>query len=64
MSAKTKELILDTINDLVADFLYYDRKEDEELPVGAIDKAVATDVISIGEIVDKFRSELHKGLAE
>lgn len=64
MSVKTKQLILATINDLIADFLYYDRKEDEELPIGAINEAVRADVISIGEIVDHFRSELHKGLAE
>ena len=28
----TKELIEDTVKDMVANFLYYDRKEDEDLP--------------------------------
>ena len=61
---KLKELILDTVNDLVSDFLYYDRKSDDELFIGDIEKAITDDIISISEIVDRFRSKLHEGLAE
>ncbi len=54
--------IEDTITDLVSDFLYYDRKEDEGLPRGAIDEAVKMGEITAPEIVDLFRKELEKGL--
>lgn len=57
-----RELILGTVADLVSDFLYYDRKEDEGLPRGAIDAAVEEHVITIDEIVAEFRAELVKGL--
>lgn len=32
-----KQKILDTIGDLCSDFLYYDRKEDEELELNDIE---------------------------
>ncbi|MEE9374509.1 MAG: hypothetical protein V3V00_15750 [Saprospiraceae bacterium] len=53
-----KEKILKTVSDLVADFLYYDRKEDEELPKGSIEKAIHDGEITIDEIVERFKSEL------
>jgi hypothetical protein len=54
--------ILAVISDLVADFLYYDRKEDEDLPRGAIDDAVASGAITIDEMVAEFRRELIAGI--
>lgn len=57
-----KDLILGTVDDLVAYFLYYDRKNDEELKVGDIDVAVDNGIISIDEIVDQFRKCLVRGL--
>ena len=57
-----KENIKNTISDLVGSFLYYDRKEDEDLPRGAIEQAIKDKVITIEEIVKIFSSELHKGL--
>ena len=63
MSKKTrKQLILDTVSDLVGRFLYYDRKEDESLPRGSIDNAVSTGEITEAEIVEAFRAEIEKGL--
>lgn len=53
-----RDNILNTISDLVSDFLYYDRKEDPTLPRGAIEEAVAAGEISIDEIVAKFRAEI------
>lgn len=58
-----RQIILDTVTDLAADFAHYDRKEDEELPRGAIEAAVQQGEISIDEIVTHFRSELVKALA-
>jgi hypothetical protein len=57
-----EELILGTVEDLVADFLYYDRKEDEELPRGAIEQAVINRFELIDEIVAKFKEELIEAL--
>jgi len=55
-------LIKDTISDLVADFLYYDRKEDEYLRVGDIDKAIELGELNVEEIVDVFKRKLIQGL--
>jgi len=59
---KIKKEIENTIKDLVADFLYYDRKEDEDLPKGEIEKAIGSGVISIAEIITIFDMELRKKL--
>ena len=53
-----KELILETVSDLVGDFLFYGRKEDEEVRVGEIQKAVERGDITKDEIVDEFRKQL------
>lgn len=53
-----RQQILDTIHDMVQDFLYYDRKKDEQLPVGAIDQAIANGEISVDEIVEAFKAHL------
>ena len=51
-----------TITDLVSKFLYYDRKEDEELPKGEIEAMIKKGETSIEEIVEVFKNELTKGL--
>ena len=51
-----KQMILDTLSDLVTDFLYYDRKEDEDLPVDSIQEAIGQGVITVDELVSEFRS--------
>lgn len=57
-----KETLLDEISDLVSKFLYYDRKEDEELPRGAIEEMIEEGEITVDEIIDAFASELREGL--
>lgn len=57
------DLIANTISDLVVNFLYYDRKEDEDLPVGAIEDAVESGEVSVDGMVETFRAELTKGLS-
>lgn len=57
-----RQKISNTISDLVVDFLYYDRKGDDELGVGDIDQAVKDDVISVDEMVYLFRAALVEGL--
>lgn len=57
-----KELILNYVEDLVTSFLYYDRKEDEDLPVGAIERAIENNEITIEEISKKFSEALTQKL--
>jgi len=54
-----KQLILGTVDDLVSNFLYYDRKEDEELPRGAIQEAVESGIITAERIVRQFSNTLN-----
>lgn len=63
MAKKTKkEILADTVADLVGQLLYYDRKEDEELPRGAIEAMIDKGVVTREEIVELFKVELFKGL--
>ena len=57
-----KENILLTIDDLVRDFLYYDRKEDEDLQVGDIQNALIGGEITLDEIAERFKETLEKHL--
>lgn len=57
-------IILGVVEDLVADFLYYDRKEDEDLPRGVIQKAIKDGSITQEQIIKKFAESLNKGLNE
>lgn len=50
------------IGDLVSRFMYYDRKEDEELPRGSIEEAISNGEISVEEIVKIFESEMRTRL--
>ncbi|MCW8966154.1 MAG: hypothetical protein OQK82_05660 [Candidatus Pacearchaeota archaeon] len=59
-----KETILNHIEDMISDFLCYDRKEDEDLPLGAIEKAINDGDVTVEEIVASFRKHLIDGLAE
>jgi len=56
--AALRRSILDTAGDLMASFLYYDRKEDDDLPRGSIEQAIADGVVSVDEILSEFRKEL------
>ena len=57
-----KQIINDTISDLVSDLLYYNRKEDEQLPLNAIEQAIVDGEISISDMIDTFRIELTRGI--
>lgn len=57
-----RDLILGTIEDLISDFLYYDRKEDEELLRGDIEEAIKSGEITVEEMVEKFSNDLKKYL--
>lgn len=57
-----KELILDKITDLCSNFLYYDRKEDEELSAKQLIESVKSGDITIDEMVNEFRKNLENSL--
>lgn len=62
--SERKQNILNTIDDLVSGFLYYSRKEDEDLPVGAIEAAIEANEITVEEIVAAFASKIKAGLGD
>ena len=62
MSKTRRERILAVTDDLVTDFLYYDRKECSYLPMNEIEEAILNNEITIEEIIDKFSEELREGL--
>lgn len=57
-----KQNILNTISDLCSDFLYYDRKEDDELSADQLVEAVKIGEITIDEMVNEFRKNLENSL--
>lgn len=58
-----KQILEDTICDVVRDFVYYGREEDEDLPSGSIQRMVGCGDTSIEEITGVFKRELEKGLS-
>ena len=65
-----REILKATVSDCVSDLLYYGRKEDEDLELGAIDKMVADGEVTIEEMVGWFAAGVrehfdhYKGLAD
>ena len=57
-----KQIILDTASDLMANFLYYDRKEDEDLPIGVIEQTIRDGEITVDEIVSIFRQGIEESI--
>lgn len=55
-----KELILGCVKDLVVDFLYYDRKDDGELPAELLEDAMQRGVVTKDELVQTFSDALNE----
>ena len=53
-----KQIILNVIEDLCSDFLYYDRKRSELLSIEQLNDAVKKGDITIDEMVNAFRKHL------
>jgi hypothetical protein len=58
----TREMILAAVEDLVSDLLYYNRKYDEDLPRGEIEKAIANEIVTVDELVERFKATLIEDL--
>ena len=54
--------ILNTLDAAMSDFLYYDRKEDNDLPINAIETAIIEGEISIEEMADAFKIALKSAI--
>ena len=57
-----RSIIINAVDDMVSGLLYYDRKEDEDLPRGAIELAIKDKDISVDEIAAFFKAKLIEGL--
>lgn len=57
-ASKRRQAILDAAADAARDFLVYDRKEDEDLPIDSVEEAIADGDITLDEIVAAFREDL------
>lgn len=62
--SKLTELVGNTVKDLVGSFLYYDRKEDEDLPLEDLEDAFKSGEINSTEIACIFLLELNERLEE
>ena len=52
------------LSDMFADLFYYDRKEDEDMPVGSIEQMVKSGEVTEQEILDVLSYELHRALKD
>ena len=58
----SRKAILDAVEDMVSDFLYYNRKEDEDLRMGVIESLIKSGEITVSEIVNFFNENLRDQL--
>jgi len=57
-----KGLILATFEDTLAQFLYYDRKEDSKLPVGAIEDALLAEELTVVDLLMTLREHVRESM--
>lgn len=62
MSDSRRKMIIDTVSDLVSELMFYGRKEDEDLPSGSIEEAIAAGEISVAEIIAAFGDAMKEAL--
>jgi len=60
LSKKEQALII--VPDLTADYLYYNRKEDEELSVSDIENLFNSGELTVDEVVEVFKEALINGI--
>jgi len=56
-------LITEAVDETMKDFLFFNRKCDPKLPVGAIEKSIEDGVITIETITKKVEENIKKYLA-
>lgn len=60
----SKDYVFSVIHDVVADFVYYDRKGDEVFSADDLQKMVKTGAITVDEMVEAFREQLVDNFTE
>lgn len=58
IKVELRNTIFDIVEDLVTDFLYYDRKDDDEIGVEELDGAIKSGIITVEEIIAHFTKKL------
>jgi len=53
-----KQKIINAFSDCMMDLFYYDRKEDDDLPVGEIENAIKNGIITVDEILAIVKQSL------
>jgi len=59
-----KETVFTAIDDLVANLLIRDREDDDDLPEGEIEKMIASETLSVDDMVEKFKESLESHLED
>ena len=59
-----KEQIMATVHDLAADFVYYDRKEDELLNRDELQAAFKDGIVTVESVTAEFKKNLELWLKE
>ena len=57
-----REKLQATIDDSVTNLLYYDRKEDASMPVGAIEEMVVNGEVTVDEMIEWYSKPLRSHL--
>ena len=57
-----KDYILGLVEDKVADFMYYDCKNNEDCPVGSIEATIEAGIVTVDELVAQFRKTIEENL--
>jgi hypothetical protein len=58
-----KELFLAIIEDVISDYLYYDRKNDDDLSIGDVNGLIESGCVTIDDVIDKFTTYLKECLS-
>jgi len=57
-----RERIINILTDSISMLLYYDRKEDMDLPEGGIEEAIRAGEITVEEMIIIWSDELREGI--
>lgn len=63
MTIEKKDLVLGSIDDLVIDFVKYDRIDDSELSATDIEELIKSRTLTVEQMVTRFREALETHLA-
>lgn len=59
-----RETVFAVIDDMIADLLIHDRRNDEDLPEGEVERLIQNNDLSIDDMVERFRESLEEHLED